>query len=262
MIFDVYGMRILFLIFLILYLLCVFKIVFLFFFFFFFKQKTAYEMRISDWSSDVCSSDLYVHKLKTGQGQVVDTSLMEAAIQQTYWHAASYFATGESAGPTGSAHLLAAPYQAFRTRDGWINIGGANQANWERIAQVMGHPQWRDDARFATNSDRMANLDALVALMDAVLQEHDTAHWIEAFDAAGVPAGPVHTIGQALSHPQTLARNMVIDLAHSQAGPTKALGCAIQSSHTPNHVRPPAPTLGEPQRGLLRANDSRDSRMQ
>ena len=66
---------------------------------------------------------------------------MEAALQQTYWHAAIYFATGESPGPTGSAHVLTAPYQAFRASDGWINIGGANQANWERIAEVLGHPR-------------------------------------------------------------------------------------------------------------------------
>src|SRR5512143_2785418 len=111
----------------------------------------------------------YVHKLRTGRGQVVDTSLMEAALQQTYWHAAAHFATGESPGPTGSAHLLTAPYQAFRASDGWINVGGANQANWERIAGVLGHPEWRDDPRFSTNSERMANLDALADAMNAVL---------------------------------------------------------------------------------------------
>ena len=110
----------------------------------------------------------YIHKLKTGRGQVVDTSLMEAAVQQTYWHAAVYFPTGQSPGPTGSAHVLGAPYQAFRAKDGWLNIGGANQSNWERIAEVLGHPEWRDDPRFATNSDRMANLDALVEKMNAV----------------------------------------------------------------------------------------------
>jgi crotonobetainyl-CoA:carnitine CoA-transferase CaiB-like acyl-CoA transferase len=87
----------------------------------------------------------YTHKLETGCGQVVDTSLMEAAVQQTYWHAATYFATGSSPGPTGSAHILTAPYQAFQALDGWRNISGANQANWERIADVLGHPGWRDD---------------------------------------------------------------------------------------------------------------------
>jgi crotonobetainyl-CoA:carnitine CoA-transferase CaiB-like acyl-CoA transferase len=194
----------------------------------------------------------YVHKLKTGRGQVVDTSLMEAALQQTYWHAAIYFATGESVGPTGSAHLLTAPYQAFRASDGWINVGGANQANWERIADVLGHPEWRDDPRFATNSARMENLDALTTAMNAVLVTRSKAEWIIAFDAAGVPVGPVHTIGEALSHPQTLARDMVVDLMHPQAGPTKALGCPIHFSKTPTQINRPAPMLGEHSRELLK----------
>ena len=201
----------------------------------------------------------YAHKLKTGQGQVVETSLMEAALQQTYWQAATYFATGESAGPTGSAHLLSAPYQAFRTRDGWINVGGANQPNWERVTDVLGHPEWRDDPRFLTNTARMQNLSALIAAMDAILITRDKADWIAAFDAAGVPVGPVHTIGEALSHPQTLARNMVVDLVHPQAGPTKAIGCPIQFSRTPTQITRPAPLLGEHSRELLKEYGYKDS---
>jgi crotonobetainyl-CoA:carnitine CoA-transferase CaiB-like acyl-CoA transferase len=194
----------------------------------------------------------YAHKLKTGQGQIVDTSLMEAALQQTYWQAAIYFATGESPGPTGSAHVLTAPYQAFRASDGWINIGGANQANWERIAEVLGHPEWCDDPRFATNSARMENLDALVALMDAVLVTRSKAKWLAAFDAAGVPAGPVHSLGEALTHPQTLARGMVVDLVHPEAGATRALGSPLHFSATPTRIDRPAPMLGEHTREVLR----------
>ncbi len=194
----------------------------------------------------------YAHRQKTGRGQIVDTSLMEAALQQTYWHAAMFFGTGQSPAPTGSAHVLTAPYQAFRTRDGWINVGGANQANWERIADVLGHPEWRDDPRFATNSARMANLDALVPLMNAVLVTRSTVEWLAAFDAAGVPAGPVHSIGEALAHPQTLARRMVVELEHPQAGMTKAIGCPIHFSATPAAITRPAPMLGEHTRELLR----------
>jgi crotonobetainyl-CoA:carnitine CoA-transferase CaiB-like acyl-CoA transferase len=194
----------------------------------------------------------FAHKLRTGRGQVVDTSLMEAALQQTYWHAAAYFATGQSPGPTGSAHILTAPYQAFRTADGWINIGGANQANWERIAEVIGHPEWRNDPRFADNSQRMANLHQLVSLMNDVLVQRTTAQWLEAFDAAGVPAGPVHSVGEALNHPQTRARGMVVELAHPQAGPTRALGCPIHFSATPTRIDRPAPMLGEHTREVLR----------
>ncbi len=194
----------------------------------------------------------YAHRLKTGRGQVVDTSLMEAALQQTYWHASSYFATGESPGPLGSAHILTAPYQAFTTSDGWINIGGANQSNWERIADVLGHPEWRDDPRFATNTARMQNLHALVELMNGVLAQRTRAEWLAALDAAGVPAGPVHSLGEALTHPQTIARGMVVDLVHPQAGPTKAIGCPIHFSATPTRADRPAPLLGEHTRELLR----------
>ena len=193
----------------------------------------------------------YIHKLKTGEGQLVDTSLADAALQQTYWHAAVWFATQQTPQPTGSAHILTAPYQAFEASDGWINIGGANQANWERICTVLGHPEWREDARFATNRDRMAHLDTLVELMNGVVRQRTRATWQAAFDAAGVPAGPVHTIGEALSHPQTLARGMVLELEHPEAGTTHAIGCPIQFSATPTESRAPAPLLGQHTRELL-----------
>ncbi len=194
----------------------------------------------------------YAHRLKTGRGQLVDTSLFEAALQQTYWHAASWFATGQSPAPTGSAHILTAPYQAFHASDGYVNIGGANQANWERIADVLGHPEWRDDPRFATNTARMAHRDELAALMNDVLGRRTRAEWIAALDAAGVPAGPVHSLGEALSHPQTHARGMVVDLAHPEAGPTKAIGCPLHFSRTPAAITRPAPRLGEHTRDVLR----------
>ena len=201
----------------------------------------------------------YVHKQRTGRGQIVDTSLMDAALQQTYWHAAFHFATGVSPGPTGSAHLLTAPYQAFHASDGWVNIGGANQANWERIADVLEHPEWRDDPRFATNSARMRNLASLTALMGAVLSTRTRSEWIERFDAAGVPVGPVNSIGEALAHPQTLARGMVVDLVHPQAGPTKALGCPIHFSETPTEITRPAPLLGEHTREVLQEHGYTDA---
>jgi crotonobetainyl-CoA:carnitine CoA-transferase CaiB-like acyl-CoA transferase len=193
----------------------------------------------------------YVHRLKTGQGQRVDTSLMEAAMQQTYWHAAIFFATGQSPGPLGSGHVLAAPYQAFQARDGWLNIGGANQANWERICEVLGHPEWRTDARFHDNTARMANLPALVEAINGVMVTRDRADWMAAFEAAGVPAGPVHSIGEALSHPQALARDMVVELDHPVAGKTRAIGAPIKFSDTPCSVTRHAPSLGEHTREVL-----------
>ena len=194
----------------------------------------------------------YAHKLKTGVGQVVDTSLMEAALQQTYWHSAIYFATGVSPQPTGSAHVLTAPYQAFRAKDGWINIGGANQANWARLCDALGTPEWKADARFVDNDARMKNLPALVEAMNAVLVTRTRAEWLETLDAVGVPAGPVNTMGEALSHPQVLARGMVVEVDHPVAGTVKALGCPVHFSVTPTAVDRAAPLLGEHTRQVLR----------
>jgi len=188
---------------------------------------------------------------KTGRGQVVETSLMEAAVQQTFWQAASFFATGVNPGPTGSAHLLTAPYQAFPTQDGWINIGGANQSNWERIVKVIGRPELNDDVRFRTNGDRMKNLAALTPLIAERLRERPSAEWIREFEAAGVPVGPVNRIGDMLADPQVAAREMVLEVEHPRAGRMKTLGAPIKFSETPGSVRRPAPLLGEHTREVL-----------
>jgi len=187
----------------------------------------------------------YQHKQRTGEGQMVETSLLEASLQQLYWHAAIYFGTGESPGATGSAHVLTAPYQAFPTATDWIIIGGANEKNWARIAQVLGHPEWCEDPRYARNAERMRNRSELVSEMSAILRTQPAAQWLAAFDAAGVPAGPVHSVGEALSHPQTLARGMVVEQEHPQAGPVRTVGMPVKFSATPARYRRAAPRLGE-----------------
>ena len=192
-----------------------------------------------------------VARATTGRGQLVETSLMEAAVQQTYWQSAIFFATGQNSGPTGSAHILTAPYQAFPTQDGWINIGGANQANWERIVKVIGRPELADDPRFRTNTDRMKNLAQLTPLLAERLRARASAHWIEVFEEAGVPVGPVNKIGDMLADPQVKAREMVTEVDHPRAGRVKTLGMPIKFSDTPGQVARPAPLLGEHTREIL-----------
>jgi len=193
----------------------------------------------------------YVHRLKTGAGQMVDTSLFEAGIQQTYWHAAIFFATGESLGPSGSAHILSAPYQAFKAKDGWLTIGGANQPNWQRLARVLGAPEWIEDPRFLTNTHRMQNLDALVALMNEKLATKTVADWIALLEPAGVPCGPINSVAQVLEDPHALARDMVVELDHPKAGRTRAIGLPIKLSATPGKVARPAPLYGQHTREVL-----------
>jgi crotonobetainyl-CoA:carnitine CoA-transferase CaiB-like acyl-CoA transferase len=193
----------------------------------------------------------YVHRLKTGEGQLVDTSLYEAGIQQTYWQSAIYFATGTSPRPTGSAHILSAPYQAFCAADGWLTIGGANQANWERLARVLGTPEWIEDERFRSNADRMKNLQALTELMNARLKTRSVRDWIAALEAEGVPCGPINSIADMVADPQTAAREMVVELEHARAGRTRALGLPIKLSASPGKVTRSAPLLGQHTREVL-----------
>ncbi len=193
----------------------------------------------------------YVHRLKSGQGQLVDTSLFEAGIQQMYWQAAIYFATGESPGPTGSAHILSAPYQAFRAADGWLTIGGANQSNWERLVRVLEAPELLQDARFASNAERMKHLEALTQVLEKRILSWKSKDLLAALEAAGVPCGPINSIAEMAADPQTLAREMVVELDHPRAGRTRALGLPIKLSSTPGGVRRAAPTFGQHTREVL-----------
>ena len=193
----------------------------------------------------------YVHRQRTGEGQLVDTSLYEAGIQQTYWQSAIYFATGNSPGPSGSAHILSAPYQAFRAADGWLNIGGANQANWERLTRVLGAPELAADARFLTNGDRMKNLADLTAVISEKLKARPVREWIAALEAAGVPCGPINSIADMAADPHTAAREMVVELEHPRAGRTRALGLPIKLSATPGRIARAAPLLGQHTREVL-----------
>lgn len=194
----------------------------------------------------------YAHKLKTGQGQKVDTSLFEAAITHTYWQSAIAFATGESPQAMGSAHPLNAPYQAFQTADGWINIGAANQANWERMLTLIEAEELNDDPRFSSNAMRIENRVVLSETLSLVFLKHSTAHWLEAFEKAGVPAGPVLSITEMHADPQALARDMIVSTDHPVAGQVKTIGHPVKFSETPGGVKRPAPLMGQHTAEVLR----------
>lgn len=201
----------------------------------------------------------YVHRLKTGEGQVVDTSLFEAGIVHTYWQSAICLATGVPPGPMGSAHPLNAPYQAFPTADGWINVGAANQRNWEKLADALGAEALKSDERFRTNADRMANLAALTALLDEKFRMRPTAEWLTRLEAAGVPAGPVLSVAEMHADPQARAREMVVRVEHSGVGPVETIGAPVKLSATPASVRRGAPQFGEHTREVLRAHGYTDA---
>lgn len=193
----------------------------------------------------------YTYRLKTGQGQLVDTSLFEAGIVQTYFHSAIFLATGQSPKPIGSAHIMSAPYQAFPTADGWMTVGAANQANWLRLAEVLEAPELLNDARFTENADRMTHLDELTEVLQPHFRRRTTADWLSRFEKVGLPAGPIYNMRDVLADEQTQARNMVVEVPHQTLGSTKTIGAPVKFSRTPGEVKLGAPVLGQHTREIL-----------
>jgi crotonobetainyl-CoA:carnitine CoA-transferase CaiB-like acyl-CoA transferase len=193
----------------------------------------------------------YAHRQKTGQGQMVDTSLFEAGITHTYWQSAIAFATGVAPGPMGSAHPLNTPYQAFETRDGWVNIGAANQPLWLEMAAALGAKALAADPRYIDGKARMQNLHALIDALAPHFKALSTAEVLARMALAGVPVGPVLTVSDMHAHPQTLARNMVPTVEHPTAGRMQTIGLPIKFSETPGGVQHAAPLFGQHTREVL-----------
>ncbi len=192
------------------------------------------------------------HRDRTGDGQLVDTSLLEAAMALTVWESAEYWVTGEAPKALGSAHRLAAPYQALRASDGWFTVGANTDKLYEGFCQAIDRPELARDPRFAERKGRLANRAALIDEIEATTSEEARAHWLARIDAAGVPCGPINTYPEALADPHALARQMVVDLVHPGAGPIKALGVPVKLSETPGAVDRPSPLVGEHTADLLR----------
>ena len=187
----------------------------------------------------------YIERLRTGRGQRVDTSLLQASMQQLYWLAAAYFSSGQVGKPLGTSHPLIAPYQVYQCADGGIAIGGANTPNWKRIAAIVGHPEWESDPRFATPASRLAHRELLETRINAVLSQKPLAFWLERFDEAGVPVGPLNRVDQALEHEQAKATGMVFEVDDAQGGKTQALGLPITLNDRVENRSEAAPLLGQ-----------------
>jgi len=182
---------------------------------------------------------------RTGQGQYVDTSLMEAGLALSVWESAEYFGGRGVPGPLGSAHRMSAPYQAFRCADGYITVGAANQRTFEKLATLVGHPEWIGDPRFASDGARVRHREALAALIDAVTVTATRAEWLTRLDAAGIPCGPILDYAEAFDTEQAVAREMAVTVDHPTLGRIRTLGTPLKLSRAPLDPRRRAPRLGE-----------------
>ena len=185
------------------------------------------------------------HRERTGEGQFVDTSLVEAAMALTLWESSEYWVTGRAPRPLGSAHRLSAPYQALRASDGYFTVGANNDKLFEALCRAIERPDLSADPSFADRVERLTHRALLIPEIERMTATRERAHWLARLDAEGVPAGPINTYPEALADPHARARRMVVDLVHSGVGPIKALGVPVKLSETPGAVERPAPLLGQ-----------------
>ncbi|MEK3953427.1 MULTISPECIES: CaiB/BaiF CoA transferase family protein [Psychrobacillus] len=194
----------------------------------------------------------YIYRLKKGTGQYIDVSLVDSGLAWTVWEAAAYFGKGEVPQRNGTAHRVSAPYQGFKTQDGFILIGAGNQKLWEKFClQVVHKPQWLTDERFLTNSIRATNASQLELEIEKVLSKHPSSYWLDLLDTSGVPSGPIYSYDQTLNDEHILSREMIVDYEHPVAGSMKTLGFPAKFSETPGQFRTPAPLLGQHNKEIL-----------
>jgi succinate---hydroxymethylglutarate CoA-transferase len=188
---------------------------------------------------------------RSGKGQKVELSLYETSLAMLVNVAASYLAAGRDAGRFGNGHPSIVPYTAYRAADAMIAVGVGNERQFARMAEVLGHPEWSKDARFASNRTRVEQRALLDGLINEALSRGGADAWLAKLKAAGIPCGRINSVAQALDDPHTAARAMIETIEHATVGALKMLGIPFKFSDTACSVRRPPPSLGEHSEEIL-----------
>lgn len=189
----------------------------------------------------------------TGRGQHVRVAMLDAVASLLTYNAGNYFASGEVPTRRGNDHPSVVPYQTLRARDGWMNLGIANDSLWVRYCDAVGRPDLRDDPRFATAPERVRHRDILVPIVVEITAGRTVAEWMDVLGAAGVPCGRIRNVAEVCTNPQLTARGKVVEHPHPTAGRVRMIGQPIELSETPGRIDRAPPLLGEHTDEVLRA---------
>ncbi len=182
---------------------------------------------------------------RSGQGQFIETSLLEGLIAVLGFQAAKYFGTGEAPLPQGNDHAALAPYGTYKTRDGYINIAAGTTKMWEELCRQLGLQDLLHDPRFLTMRDRVEHKDDLRANLESKLVSRKTADWMDVLSKAGIACGPIYTLDQVFHDPQVLHQQMLLSAEHPTSGKIKMIGFPVKMSRTPCALSLPPPSLGK-----------------
>ena len=192
-----------------------------------------------------------IHREASGKGQLVDVAMLDCQVALLENAIARYTAAGEIPQPLGNRHPAITPFEPFHTSNSQVMVAVGNDALWVRFCAAIGCPELAEDPRFLSNPLRTSNYDELRPLLAATIARKSTGEWIDIFEEHGVPNGPINTIDQVVNDPQVLAREMIVQIDHPVAGPTKIPGIPIKMNLSPGEVKRPAPLLGEHTRQIL-----------
>jgi crotonobetainyl-CoA:carnitine CoA-transferase CaiB-like acyl-CoA transferase len=192
------------------------------------------------------------YRTRTGRGQYIDTSLLEAGVALSVWESTEYFASGRIPQPMGSAHRMSAPYEAVRCADGYITLAAANDRLFVRLCALLGHPDWSSAPDFKDDTHRVRNRASLARRIESVTTSRPRAEWLALFTENDIPCGPINNYEQVFADAQVLARGMVVDTDHPTLGRLRTLGSPVKLSVTPPVVGRRAPLLGEHTEEVLR----------
>jgi CoA:oxalate CoA-transferase len=196
------------------------------------------------WALSGILAALYARE-KTGRGQRIDIALVDCQISLLAYHVTNYFATGQIPNRMENRHPTITPYEMYAASDGYVTVAVGTEHQWKRFCVVLEMEDLVLDARFRTNSDRIAHREELEAILVPRLAQRSVSDWLERFGAAGIPAGTVKNVAEVLESEQARARGMMVEVEHRVAGRLRFTGSPVKLSETPAVVRRAPPGLGD-----------------